>query len=91
MKFYEKPLFLKIVFIISIAIILFVSSVSYKHIRALHDTNEIVEHTYRVLIKIEHVFTKIKNVEIDRRNYLLTHDKKLLDQIEFDKIGRAHV
>jgi CHASE3 domain sensor protein len=29
---------------------------------------------------------KIKNVEIDRRNYLLTHDKKLLRQIEFDKV-----
>jgi PAS domain S-box-containing protein len=86
MKFTNKPLFLKIIFAITIAIILFISSVSYKHIRALHDSNEIVEHTYRVLIKIEHVFTKIKNIEIDRRNYLLTHDKKLLHQIEFDKV-----
>lgn len=86
MKFTNRPLFLKIIFAITIAIILFISSVSYKHIRALHDSNEIVEHTYRVLIKIEQVFTKIKNVEIDRRNYLLTHDKKLLRQIEFDKV-----
>ena len=86
MKFTNRPLFLKIIFAITIAIILFISSVSFKHIRALHDSNEIVEHTYRVLIKIEHVFTKIKNVEIDRRNYLLTHDKKLLHQIEFDKV-----
>ncbi len=54
MKFTNRPLFLKIIFAITIAIILFISSVSYKHIRALHDSNEIVEHTYRVLIKIEH-------------------------------------
>ncbi|WDT69013.1 PAS domain-containing protein [Cloacibacterium sp. TD35] len=85
MKFTSKPLFLKIIFAITIAIILFISSVSFKHIKALHDSNEILEHTYRVLIKIEHVFTKIKNVEIDRRNYLLTHDKKLIHQIEIDK------
>ena len=60
MKFTNRPLFLKIIFAITIAIILFISSVSYKHIRALHDSNEIVEHTYRVLIKIEHVLLKLK-------------------------------
>lgn len=86
MNFTSKPLFLRIIFAITIAIILFIASVSFKHIRALNKSNETVTHTYRVLLKIENVFGTIKNLEIDRRNYLLTREQLMVDKVEQDKI-----
>ena len=84
MKFYEKPLFLKIVFIISIAIILFVSAVSFRHINNLNKSNDIVEHSYEVYGNIQKLYSEIKDLEIDRRNYFITRDKNILIQIQSD-------
>ena len=84
MKFYEKPLFLKIVFIISIAIILFVSAVSFRHINNLNKSNDIVEHSYVVYGNIQKLYSEIKDLEIDRRNYFITRDKNILIQIQSD-------
>ena len=84
MKFYEKPLFLKIVFIISIAIILFVSAVSFRHINNLNESNDIVEHSYVVYANIQKLYSEIKDLEIDRRNYFITRDKNILIQIQSD-------
>ena len=84
MKFYEKPLFLKIVFIISIAIILFVSAVSFRHINNLNKSNDIVEHSYVVYANIQKLYSEIKDLEIDRRNYFITRDKNILIQIQSD-------
>ena len=84
MKFYEKPLFFKIVFIISIAIILFVSAVSFRHINNLNKSNDIVEHSYVVYGNIQKLYSEIKDLEIDRRNYFITRDKNILIQIQSD-------
>lgn len=84
MKFYEKPLFLKIVFIISIAIILFVSAISFRHINNLNKSNDIVEHSYVVYGNIQKLYSEIKDLEIDRRNYFITRDKNILIQIQSD-------
>ena len=84
MKFYEKPLFLKIVFIISIAIILFVSAVSFRHINNLNKSNDIVEHSYVVYGNIQKLYSEIKDLEIDRRNFFITRDKNILIQIQSD-------
>ena len=84
MKFYEKPLFFKIVFIISIAIILFVSAVSFRHINNLNKSNDIVEHSYVVYANIQKLYSEIKDLEIDRRNYFITRDKNILIQIQSD-------
>lgn len=84
MKFYKKPLFLKIVFIISIAIILFVSAVSFRHINNLNKSNDIVEHSYVVYGNIQKLYSEIKDLEINRRNYFITRDKNILIQIQSD-------
>ena len=84
MKFYEKPLFLKIVFIISIAIILFVAAVSFRHINNLNKSNDIVKHSYVVYGNIQKLYSEIKDLEIDRRNYFITRDKNILIQIQSD-------
>lgn len=84
MKFYEKPLFLKIIFVLSIAIILFISAISFRHIKNLIESGDVVEHSYKVYGKIEKLYGEIKNLEIDRRNYFITRDKSFLNLIKED-------
>lgn len=84
MKFYEKPLFLKIIFVLSIAIILFISAISFRHIKNLNESNNVVKHSYVVYGKIEKLHGDIKDLEIDRRNYFIIKDKNILIKIQSD-------
>ena len=84
MKFYEKPLFLKIIFILSIAIILFISAVSFRNIKHLNESNDVVKHSYIVYGNLEKLFGDVKDLEIDRRNYFITKDKNIILNIQED-------
>lgn len=84
MKFYEKPLFLKIIFILSIAIILFISAVSFRNIKHLNESNDVVKHSYIVYGNLEKLYGDIKDLEIDRRNYFITKDKNIILKIQKD-------
>ena len=84
MKFYEKPLFLKIIFILSIAIILFISAVSFRNIKHLNESNDVVKHSYIVYGNLEKLYGDVKDLEIDRRNYFITKDKNIILNIQED-------
>ena len=85
MKFLEKSLVLKVIFTFSIAIILFIAALSYKHIKTLNDSNNKVKHSYEVIVKIDEIFGEVKNLEIDRRNFMLVKDQKMKSQVINDK------
>ena len=53
-------------------------------------SSEMVAHSYKVTIEIERLYTTIKDLEIERRNYLLTKNKKLPTQINFSKLIIKH-
>ncbi len=53
-------------------------------------SSEMVAHSYKVTIEIEQLYTTIKDLEIERRNYLLTKNKKLPTQINFSKLIIKH-
>ena len=63
---------------------LFVSAVSFRHINNLNKSNDIVEHSYVVYANIQKLYSEIKDLEIDRRNYFITRDKNILIQIQSD-------
>ena len=77
MKFYEKPLFLKIIFILSIAIILFISAVSFRNIKHLNESNDVVKHSYIVYGNLEKLYGDIKDLEIEGFNMarMISHSK----------------
>lgn len=86
MKNLSSSTLLKIAFVISIGIMVFISAIIYQHITTLTETSKKVEHTYDVSLQIEKLYTAIKELEIERRNYLLTHDKKLINDISISKV-----
>lgn len=90
LSIHKSPLFLKIVFVLAIFIMLFVSALTYRHMESVTVSSEMVAHSYKVTIEIERLYTTIKDLEIERRNYLLTKNKKLPTQINFSKLIIKH-
>jgi len=90
LSIHKSPLFLKIVFVLAIFIMLFVSALTYRHMDSITVSSEMVARSYKVTIEIEQLYTTIKDLEIERRNYLLTKNKKLPTQINFSKLIIKH-
>ena len=82
---HKSPLFIKIVFVLAIFIMLFVSALTYRHIQLLSESSKMISHTYKVSIEIEQLYTNIKDLEIERRNYLLTKNNAILKSISSTK------
>ncbi len=78
---HKSPLFLRIVFVIAIFIMIFVSALTYRHVQLLTSSSKSVAHTYRATVEIEQLYTNIKDLEIERRNYLLVNNKNLIQNI----------
>jgi len=76
-KIYRSPLFLKVIFVISIAIIFFIAGITLKHIHSLSNASNWVNHTYRTAIELEHLYADIKDIEVAKRDYLLTKDQTI--------------
>ncbi len=82
---HKSPLFLRIVFVLAIFIMLFVSALTYRHVESITKSSDMVAHSYKVTVEIEQLYTNIKDLEIERRNFLLTNNDKLPSQIKFSK------
>lgn len=76
-KIHKSPLFIKIVFVLAIFLMLLTSALTYRHVESIHSSSQSIEHTYKVSIEIEDLYSNIKNLEIERRNFLLTQNEKL--------------
>lgn len=72
---------MRIVFVIAIFIMIFVSALTYRHVELLTSSSKSVAHTYRATVEIEQLYTNIKDLEIERRNYLLVNNKNLIQNI----------
>lgn len=88
----DKPSFLlTLIFVLATAMIFFIMALTYKHLEKLSETTENVTQSMSVSMKLEKLYANLKDIEIERRNYVLLHDqpsqkvinerKKLVDQL----------
>lgn len=75
----KSTLLLKIAFVVSLMVILFTASVSYKHIINLNKSRDLVIHSYEVQLELERIISYIKDAETGYRGYLLYGDSTFLD------------
>ena len=75
----KSTFLLKIAFVISLAVILFTASVSYKHIINLNKSRDLIIHSYEVQLELERIISYIKDAETGYRGYLLYGDTTFLD------------
>jgi signal transduction histidine kinase/CHASE3 domain sensor protein len=69
---------LKIIFIISLLLIIIISALSYKHINSLSQSAQLVVHTHKVQIELEQLFSTLKDAESGQRGFLVTKDSVFL-------------
>ena len=74
----KSPLFLKIIFIVSVAIIFFIGAITFKHVTVLKKTSTWISKSYEVNIELERLLSYVKDAETGQRGYLLSKDKSFL-------------
>ncbi|WP_313807132.1 CHASE3 domain-containing protein [Flavobacterium sp.] len=85
-EFIKTPLFLKIVFVISIAVIFFISGITYKHLSELSDSSDEVSRAYEMTLQLEKLMSQIKDAETGQRGYIITKDSTFLEPYTFAKL-----
>jgi signal transduction histidine kinase/CHASE3 domain sensor protein len=76
--FFASSRLLKIIFIISLLLIVLISVLSYKHINSLSQSAKQVMHTHKVQIELEQLISNLKDAETGQRGYLITKDSVFL-------------
>lgn len=75
---FSSFLFLKSIFVASLFLLIFISSITYKHTVALTESSESVVHSYKVHVELEQLMSYIKDAETGNRGFLLTADSVFL-------------
>lgn len=86
---YKSPIFLKIVFILSIFIIFFISAITFKHLTSIRKTSFYVEKSYHVSLELERLISYLKDAETGQRGFLLSKDSIYLEPYNNSKIKIA--
>ncbi len=84
-NFLSSSFLIKSVFIGSLVILIFISSVSYKHTLVITDLAELVTHSYEVRIELEQLNSRLTDAESAKQGYMLSKDS-----IFFKAFNNAH-
>ena len=76
---HKSSIFHKIIFTISLFVILFIGAITFKHINNISDSSKLLMHTYEVNLELEHLFSYIKDSENSMRGYLISKDTLYLE------------
>ena len=74
----KSAFFLKALFVISIFMLLYISSVSYKHTKALNESSDLLVHSYKIQYQLEHVLSMLKDAETGQRGFIITRNPVFL-------------
>ena len=90
---FKSAFFLKSVFVLSIVMLLYISSISYNHTKALNESSDLLVHSYKVQFQLEHVLSMLKDAETGHRGYIITRDAVFLKPYKSvqDKIYTSYI
>jgi CHASE3 domain sensor protein len=77
-KIISSSFLLKIIFTISLFILIFISSVSYRNSVALAESTAWVMHSYKINVHLERLFSLVKDAETGQRGFIITRDSAYL-------------
>ena len=78
-KGHNNSLYFKILFVISLGILLFISAVTFKHINTISESTDLVVHTHVVNLKLEQLVSGMKDAETGVRGYIISNDTLFLE------------
>ncbi|MDX6181842.1 CHASE3 domain-containing protein [Flavobacterium sp. Fl-77] len=84
---------LRVIFVIAIFILLFLSSIAYKHTRDLNESSKLLMHNYEINIQLERLMSAIKDAETGQRGYIITRNSRFLSPYLFsrDKVNTSFI
>ncbi|KQB37653.1 CHASE3 domain-containing protein [Flavobacterium aquidurense] len=84
---------LRVIFVIAVFILLFLSSIAYKHNKDLDESSKVVMHTYEINIQLERLMSAIKDAETGQRGYIITRNARFLTPYIYsrDKVNTSFI
>ncbi|WP_166919303.1 CHASE3 domain-containing protein [Flavobacterium poyangense] len=84
---------LRVIFVIAVFILLFLSSITYKHEQELNESSKLVMHTYEINIQLERLMSAIKDAETGQRGYIITRNNRFLAPYIYsrDKVNTSFI
>ncbi|NHN26902.1 PAS domain-containing protein [Flavobacterium jejuense] len=76
---FKSSKFHKIIFTISLFVVLFIGAITYKHIDDVSTSSKQIMHTYEVNLELERLFSYIKDSENSMRGFLITNESIYLN------------
>ncbi len=77
--FFTSTLFLKVIFVVSLFVLVFITSIAYKYTLALKDSTSQLVHSYKIRVELEQLFTYLKDAETGQRGFIITRDSVYLE------------
>lgn len=71
----------RLIFVVATALIFFLMGLTFKHVERVNNDNARVTRSFELSLRLEELYSSIKNLETERRNYILTQDKRHLRNV----------
>lgn len=81
---YKSSIYHRIIFAISLLILVFIGTITIKHIANISESSKLLIHTYEVNLELERLFSHIKGSESSMRGYLISKDSIYLKPYQTD-------
>jgi signal transduction histidine kinase len=77
-SFLNSAITIKILFLLSILMLFYISNVTYKHTKALNESTKLLVHSYQIQYQLEHLLSMLKDAETGQRGYIITRNNTYL-------------
>jgi signal transduction histidine kinase len=78
-KLFDSIGFIRTVFLIAFFILIFLASITYRHIKELDKISDSIMNTYEISIELGQLISYIKDAETGHRGYVITNDSTYLE------------
>lgn len=78
-SFFISAFFIRSILVVSVFLLIFIASVSYKHTKALTESTELLVHSYKIEIKLEQLLSSVKDAETGQRGFIISRDSIFLE------------
>ena len=78
MLIFKNSFLLKSIFVIALFVLVFISSVSYKHTISLSESSDLLDHSYKIQIHLEKLLSYLKDAETGQRGFIISKDTLFL-------------
>lgn len=75
---FKSAFFIKCIFVIFLSLLLFISSISYKHTRSLSESSGFLILSSKIQFQLENVLFMLQEAESGQRGFIITHDTVFL-------------